>query len=70
MPNMKALSLKVKKLSANQKCDREQTDRHRQTDGQTDRQTDGRTEDKVIPKWRFASLAPKKLNLSPNLYSC
>ena len=41
MPNMKALSLKVKKLSANQKCDR-RTDR--QTDGQTD---DGQSDPQV-----------------------
>ena len=30
------------------------------TDGQTDRRTDGQTTDKVIPKWRFASLAQQK----------
>ena len=52
MPNMKAPSLKAKKLNANKKCD-----------GQTDRRTDGQT-DKVIPKWRSALLAPQKTRVS------
>ena len=29
------------------------------TESRTDRQMDGRTTDKVIPKWRSASLAPQ-----------
>ena len=46
MPNIKALSLKVKS--------------YKQTKSVTDGRTDGQTTDKVIPKWRSASLSPEK----------